>query len=171
MHYNIHRRRLPAVDGSATEYNNSTFRGQRGSKRALICKKTTRIVLAKPNKRQAFPIPALILHGTEKKNDRIRDGRGPRDGRLTMSVDAGRIAAAGRGGRRAAEGRARPGQMGTGVCDCASTTARLDGDCARELCEVPGCSAPSGFVDPGRRTLSRLPVGHHHLWLVPAPNS
>jgi len=29
------------------------------------------------------------------------------------------------------------------------------------VCEVPGCSAPSGFVDPGRRTLSRL------LWATP----
>ena len=52
--------------------------------------------------------------------------------------------------------------MGTGVCDCASTAARRDSDCAREVCEVPGCSAPSGFVDPGRRTLSRL------LWATPS---
>jgi hypothetical protein len=45
-----------------------------------------------------------------------------------MAIDTGRVAAAGRGGRR--RGWRHRKRMGTGVCKTVSTTARRDGDCA-----------------------------------------
>jgi hypothetical protein len=81
-----------------------------------------------------------------------------------MATVAGRVAAAGRGGRRrGARDRERWGRV------CASATARRDGDCVRARC-VKCRAAPRRQVLLTRAgEPSRGSCGPHHL--VPAPNS
>jgi hypothetical protein len=178
------------VDGSATEYDSSTFRQERGSNRSWSARKDS-----SSQAEQAFLVPAVTRiqvtrHGGKPGRYATAENRG-REGspwRLTQvglprpdaAVDGG-DGDTGRGWGRVC---ARPwvrlrGETVIALCACLCL-------CAREVRELPGparvcCSMASavGFCwpEPEERTLSWLPVilwatrPHHTCCLRPSPNS